>query len=116
MDKLKTVLKRMSEDREDGIDRHPFLDPMESKKLDEKLRKVLKLNSAAEGEVAEEAAEASDDEDGEKILTVQERLLNVAEDNYGADDAEILKAIFDIIKEKQVKETAEDGEESDDEE
>jgi len=82
MDKLKNVLKRMSEDREDGIDRHPFLDPVESQKLDEKLRKVLKLNSGAEGEAAEEAAaEASDDEDGEKILTVEERLINVAEDN-----------------------------------
>ena len=30
MDKLKTVLKRMNEDREDGIERHPFLDPLES--------------------------------------------------------------------------------------
>jgi len=68
----------LTEDREDGLDRHPFLNPQESQKLDEKLRKVLKLNSkeAVEGE---EAAEASEEEDGEKILTVQERLIKVAE-------------------------------------
>jgi hypothetical protein len=45
MDKLKKVLKRLKEDREDGLDRHPFLDPQESLKLDEKLRKILRLNN-----------------------------------------------------------------------
>ena len=33
----------MKEDVEDGLQRHPFLDPKESKKLDEKLRKILGL-------------------------------------------------------------------------
>lgn len=105
MEKLKKVMKRLTEDREDGLDRHPFLDPQESQKLDEKLRKVLKLNSkeAVEGE---EAAEASEEEDGEKILTVQERLIKVAEENPGADDAEIIKAVFSILREKQENEKA----------
>jgi len=39
------------------------------------------LNEAAEGDAGEEAAEASEEEDGEKIPTVQERLINVVEDN-----------------------------------
>lgn len=46
MEKLKKVLKRMKEDVEDGLQRHPFLDPKESKKLDEKLRKILGLGGA----------------------------------------------------------------------
>jgi hypothetical protein len=38
--------------------------------------------AAAEGDAEEEAAaEASEEEDGEKILSVQERLINVVEDN-----------------------------------
>lgn len=38
MEKLKKVMQRLSEDREDGLHRHPFLDPKESEILDEKLR------------------------------------------------------------------------------
>jgi hypothetical protein len=38
MEKLKKVMQRLSEDREDGLYRHPFLDPKESEILDEKLR------------------------------------------------------------------------------
>tara|TARA_B110000285_G_C15135933_1_gene626903 strand:- start:1004 stop:1696 length:693 start_codon:yes stop_codon:yes gene_type:complete len=122
MEKLKKVLKRLNEDREDGVDRHPFLDPEESAKLDEKLRKVLKLKSKGgeEGEAAEEEAAASEEEDGEKAMTIQERLIQVTEENDGADDAEIFKAVMGILKEKQAEEKAQDQEagdyESDEEE
>lgn len=86
MDKLKQVLKRIAEDREDGIDRHPYLDPQESEKLDEKLRNIFNLKKnkkteGAEGEEAEEAAEASEEEDGEKSLTIDERLIKATEEN-----------------------------------
>jgi hypothetical protein len=61
----------------------------------------LTKEGAEGGEAAEEAAASgSDDEDGEKIPTIQDRILSLADDNLGNDDAEILKAIFDIIKEK----------------
>lgn len=101
MEKLKKVLKRLAEDREDGLDRHPFLDPKESQRLDEKLRKLLKVNTkeAAEGDAEEEAAEASEEE-GEKIPTYHEQLFKIIEEDEGAGDVEILRAIWDIIKEK----------------
>lgn len=57
----------------------------------------MNTKEPAEGDAAEEAAEASEEEDGEKIPTYQERLIKATEENEGAGDAEILKAIMDII-------------------
>ena len=69
LERLKTVLKRVKQDREDGL--HPYIDPALDAELSKKLKKVLRLNidskqeGVAEGDgEAEEAASGSDGEEG----------------------------------------------------
>ena len=106
MEKLKKVLQRTQKDKEDGL--HPFIDPTQEKKLDDQLRKVLKLNidakkSKAEGE---EEKEEEADEDAEKVLTFEEQTIENIQD---PEEKEIMQALMDLIKERKSSENVEDN-------
>jgi hypothetical protein len=79
LERLKTVLKRIKQDREDGI--HPYVDPALDAELTRKLKKVLRLNieaqknkEGAEGEQEEAAGDAGSDEEG-AAFSIRDALL-----------------------------------------
>ena len=104
MDKLKKVLKRMKADREDGVHRHPWLDPQEAEKIDEKLRDLLKLNMKDEpAEGQEEAEEAGSDEEAPK-KSVDDQIKDAVKQMIAGDDAEegkFMDALSGFLEEKR---------------
>lgn len=70
MEKLKLVLQRQESDKADGL--HPFIDQQGDKFIDDKLKKMLKLNIDSKkgvaqkgGEEEEQAEEKDEEEEGE---------------------------------------------------
>ena len=112
MEKLKKLLKRMKEDTEDGLQRHPLLDPKESKKLDQKLKKVLGLGetkAAQKGDEENEEAEPQDDDvaEGEKeqeLKEWQDLLQRTIEEHQGKDEVKLFLALSKLLTEKRAKE------------
>lgn len=103
MEKLKKVLQRIKNDVKDNL--HPFIDPREDNRVDEKLKKILKLRM--DEKVTDEAAQedAADDEEGEKIKTGEEYLLESIEDE---EEREYTKELLNLVNERRAKEIAED--------
>ena len=96
MDKLKTVMQRIKQDREDGL--HPYLDPAHEQEVTNKLRKVLKLNiqkSKGSGSATEEGEQSTEPEESSEPVEI--------------DETEIQAALKALINERKAKEQGEDG-------
>ena len=99
MEKLKKVMKRVKQDREDGV--HPFVDPKMERELDAKIRKVLKLNI---GDAKPEPVK--EPEEGQQ-LSYQEHVINSIQDD---EERQIAKALANLLNERRSKEQEEDSE------
>ena len=106
MERLKVVLKRIKQDREDGI--HPYVDPALDAELTKKLKKVLRLNIDAKKSSGEAKPEKKKDagSDGEEgaAFNIQDELLKGKDE----EEQELAKALWDLIDERISKERQED--------
>ena len=92
MERLKNVLKRIKQDKEEGL--HPFVDPKEAKRLEKKLRQALKL-SEADREPGSSNEEAGGDEES----------LN--EDHHGNKETGSIDASGQVIGDTETEGTNE---------
>ena len=107
MDKLKKVLKRIRTDRGDGLHQHPWLDPVEADRLDQKLRSILKLDGkdeAADGEEGqdqEEAASNSEDEGApKKKMSFGEEVMDAMNQAVASEDVDgqkFRRAVHELV-------------------
>jgi len=96
------------------LETHPWLDPEEAAKIDEKLRSVLKLNikskSSGNDEEKAESEEANSDDEGAKKKSNDDVFKESMFNNMSADadDKQITEALFELLDEKRTKEKNED--------